>query len=39
MNKPAEGGEVAVEKHWGDPDRSQPREEFARGEVATGIAW
>lgn len=33
------GPEVDVEKHWGDPDRSQPREVFARGEVATGIAW
>ncbi len=39
MNGKAGGGDVAVEKHWGDPDRSQPREEFARGEVATGIAW
>ena len=39
MNGKAGGGGVAVEKHCGDPDRSQPREEFARGEVATGIAW
>ena len=39
MNGKAGGGDVAVEKHWGDPDRSQPREEFARGEAATGIAW
>lgn len=39
MNGKAGGGGVAVEKHWGDPDRSQPREEFARGEAATGIAW
>lgn len=39
MNKPAEGAEVAVEKHWGDPNRSQVREDLDRGEIITGITW
>ena len=39
MNEKAEGGDVAVEKHWGDPDRSQVREAIARGEMSPGIAW
>ncbi|MFC3848693.1 hypothetical protein ACFORJ_00720 [Corynebacterium hansenii] len=39
MNGPGEGGEVTVEKHWGDPDRSQVREDIGRGEMITGIAW
>lgn len=32
-------GDDVVEKHWGDPDRSQPREEFGRGEVPTAMVW
>ena len=39
MNGKAGGGDVAVEKHWGDPDRSQVREDIDRGEMITGIAW
>ena len=39
MNEKAEGGDVAVEKHWGDPDRSQVREDIDRGEMITGIVW
>ena len=39
MNEKAEGGDMAVEKHWGDPDRSQVREDIDRGEMITGIAW
>ncbi|WP_295625043.1 hypothetical protein [uncultured Corynebacterium sp.] len=35
----SDGGDVAVEKHWGDPDRSQPREDFDRGEMITAIVW
>lgn len=34
-----DGGAAVVEKHWGDPDRAQPREEFFRGEVATAMVW
>lgn len=32
-------GDDVVEKHWGDPNRSQPREVFGRGEVATAMVW
>lgn len=30
---------MPVEKHWGDPDRSQPREDTSRGEKIAGISW
>lgn len=33
----AEVGAVTVEKHWGDPDRAQPREVFVRGEIPVAI--
>ncbi|MFD5867459.1 hypothetical protein ACFWGD_02435 [Corynebacterium sp. NPDC060344] len=39
MKGGAGGGDVTVEKHWGDPDRSQVREDIGRGEMVTGIAW
>lgn len=39
MTGASDGGGATVEKHWGDPQRSQPRENFAKGEVATAIAW
>ncbi|MEJ5919422.1 MULTISPECIES: hypothetical protein [unclassified Corynebacterium] len=29
----------AVEKHWGDPERSQNREVFDKGEAGTAIVW
>ncbi|WP_406605800.1 hypothetical protein [Corynebacterium kroppenstedtii] len=28
-----------MEKHWGDPNHSQPREDVSKGERIAGIAW